>query len=732
MKVKKSETIENLRVMLREKEGISEGLQKLSYNGQRLLHDSRRIMDEDIAMNSTIYLQEQSQKKLLFKMPSNEKSFELEVMTCYSFHRIKGIIRSKVGIHPNEYTLYYGKPVLISWFVASLGIKANWPSEDWDLFSGSTRLWNARTLAYYEIKENDMLKMLPAMYQISVRTQTGKIVTLEVRQSDTIRSVKEKYFQINVYLKVMKTVALKVNKSETVRNLKALFCEKEGTSEGVKDLFFAGEQLQDDERLVDHAIQTDTSLYVVLENGVGTKLYVKIPKNQKTITVIAMAHHTVRDIRSMIQAKEVGSMIGMSVSDQIMIYGGEQLEDCKILAFYDVKEESMLEICPPSIQIFVKTASEDIVKVKVKVLFTVGDVKAIVGGEIGYSVSFQNLFYAGKKLEDSKTIACYDIKDQSFLQLESPQTQIFVKTWDGKTVTLDVELSNTIKDVKDKLFAKLQIPFKFQKFVFDGKQLEEDRDLASYNIQKHCTLGMVFSSTAKIIRESTLPLLVPENRIGIRLSVRIRLEQKTIAVEAMADQTIEDIKAIVGRMIDMSDVSQQIMTYAGEQLEDCKTLDCYNIKDESMLELLPPDDQIQIFVKTWSGKTITLDVQLISTIKDIKYKLFDKLRIPFHLQSVVFAGKRLEENRDLASYNVQQHSTLHMVFCPSSKIIRLALSNFGSDLSLSTTISELKDIAKLKWKNPVKEVVLSGAALQDQYSLRDYGLGRESELDFVF
>ncbi|KAK0608152.1 hypothetical protein LWI29_026299 [Acer saccharum] len=177
----------------------------------------------------------------------------------------------------------------------------------------------------------------------------------------------------------------------------------------------------------------------------------------------------------------------------------------------------------------------------------------------------------------------------------------------------------------------------------------------------------------------------------------------------------------------MSDVSQQIMMYAGEQLEDCKTLDCYNIKDKSMLELLPPPPQIQIFVKTWStGKTITLDVQLTSTIKDIKRKLFDKLRIPIHLQSLVFAGKMLQENRDLASYNVQRHSTLHMVFCPRSKIIRWELSNFGSDLPLSTTISELKDIAKLKWKNPVKEIVLSGAALQDQYSLRDYRLGRDS------
>ncbi|TXG72353.1 hypothetical protein EZV62_000932 [Acer yangbiense] len=56
MKVKKSETIGNLKVMLREKEGISEDLQVLSFNGQGLWHDFRRIMDEDIAMNSIYYM----------------------------------------------------------------------------------------------------------------------------------------------------------------------------------------------------------------------------------------------------------------------------------------------------------------------------------------------------------------------------------------------------------------------------------------------------------------------------------------------------------------------------------------------------------------------------------------------------------------------------------------------------------------------------------------------------
>ncbi|TXG72362.1 hypothetical protein EZV62_000941 [Acer yangbiense] len=73
----------------------------------------------------------------------------------------------------------------------------NCSSEDWDLSVGmKMRLRDSKTLAFYDIKENDILKMLPASYQISVRTRDGKITKIEgVKQSDTIRAVNEKYFQ---------------------------------------------------------------------------------------------------------------------------------------------------------------------------------------------------------------------------------------------------------------------------------------------------------------------------------------------------------------------------------------------------------------------------------------------------------------------------------------------------------------------------------------------------------
>lgn len=52
-----------------------------------------------------------------------------------------------------------------------------------------------KTISYYDINENEKLKMLPAMYQISLRTCSGETITLEVTQVDTISDVKEKIFK---------------------------------------------------------------------------------------------------------------------------------------------------------------------------------------------------------------------------------------------------------------------------------------------------------------------------------------------------------------------------------------------------------------------------------------------------------------------------------------------------------------------------------------------------------
>ena len=145
--------------------------------------------------------------------------------------------------------------------------------------------------------------------------------------------------------------------------------------------------------------------------------------------------------------------------------------------------------------------------------------------------------------------------------------QIFLKTLTGRTMTLNVEANDTIEEVKRRITEKEGIPVGEQRLIFGGKNLESERTIADYNIQKESTIHLI---------------------------LRLR-----------------------GGM--------------------------------------------QVFVKTLTGRTMTIDVEATDSITSIKEKITNKEGIPVTEQRLIFGGKQLENERTIADYNIQKESTLYLV-----------------------------------------------------------------------
>ena len=142
------------------------------------------------------------------------------------------------------------------------------------------------------------------------------------------------------------------------------------------------------------------------------------------------------------------------------------------------------------------------------------------------------------------------------------------------------------------------------------------------------------------------------------------LSGRTLSLEVSPNQPVETLKNLISEREGIPS-HQQRLVHGGRPLENGTTLQDCKVTDGGTIHLIRNDkragETMRLFVKSLTGKTITVEVDQAATVANVKEKITQLEGVPAHMQQLIFSGVSLADDRVLSTYNIQRESTVHLV-----------------------------------------------------------------------